>query len=199
MLAKIKGLWFQLWSAAMVISTALTWAIIATPQFFSRQEISLYSIGVFAGVTISLICGSIYFFKAKTKIGRQYILATTLMVLVAYFFVRSGYLFFAFFVIRFVHDMTAFTFYVVHDSNRNSPALNNSFYALFKKIKLPLLIIVPVVSIGIALLLRLGVGDTMIATAILATIGFVHYYLESIMWKRESLHRQHISFNKIIS
>ena len=116
------------------------------------------------------------------------------MGVTAYFFLQVEYVFFAFFSLRFVHDVTAFTFYIVHDSNRNATSFQNSFYALFKKSRLPFLILVPVVSIGLALLLRIYVGDTITAIAIFATLGFIHYLVEGVIWKRHSIHREHISF-----
>lgn len=194
LLAKRKGLAFQVWSWIMILGMAIAWLLLSAPQFFNQKEILLYSILVFGCVVLSGLSGAWYWYHAKTKIGRWYIFATTAMVLAAYFFIQVGYIFFAFFIIRFIHDITAFTFYIVHDQNRNEGTIQNNFYALFKKLRLPFLILVPLVAISIALLLRMSVGDTMVATTILATFGFIHYYLESIMWKRESAHRQHISF-----
>jgi len=99
------------------------------------------------------------------------------------------------FVIRFVHDVTAFTFYVVHDQNRNASTLHNYFYALLAKFKIPLLIGVPLLSILLALLVRAGVSGVATATAIIVLISVTHYYVEAIMWKRGAPHRQQISFS----
>jgi hypothetical protein len=195
MLAKIKSKIFYIWNTTLILAAIVTWTLVSAPKYFSSLELRWYSDSVFFLILLSIVLGLIYAYKAKTIIGRRYIIATTLMMVSAYFFILVGYIFFAFFVIRFVHDLTAFTFYIVHDTNRNSLTIKNNFYVLFRRLKLPLVIVVPLVSISLALALRLGVSKVSFAMAVLILLGFIHYYVESIMWKRDSLHRQQIKFN----
>ncbi len=197
MLARAKGLWFHLWSGAMITGTALAWALIITPQLFTADMITFCSVVVFCCMGASIVTGWMYGRTAMTQVGRWYICSTTAMIVTAYFFIRVEYMFFAFFALRFVHDVTAFTFYIVHDSNRNAITFQNSFYKLFKKSNVPFLILVPGISISLALLLRSSVGDTVQALAVLATLGFIHYFIEGVIWKRDSMHRQYVSVRKV--
>jgi hypothetical protein len=194
-LAKQKGFVFTVWTASMIVATSIMLALASVPATFSFLEVRLYSLVALLAVGVSTVAGVLFALKSKTLLGRYYILATTLLVGTSYFFALVSYFFFAVFVIRFVHDVTAFTFYVVHDQNRNASTVHNYFYALLAKIKIPLLIGVPLASIIIALVLRLGISGTTVATAITVLFGFAHYYVEAVMWKRDSLHRQQISFS----
>jgi hypothetical protein len=196
MFARVKGVWFQVWSWSMVIATAIVFALVAATDLFTYPVVVWLSVLVFVLVLVSVISGVVYSFKTDSVLGKRYIWATTLMMVVAYFFVRVDYLFFAIFTVRFVHDITAFAFYIVHDVSRNQYKYKNIFYSVLSKVRLPLIILIPVASIFIAFLFRVGIDTTDSAILVVILLGFTHYYVESIMWKRESPHRQQISFAK---
>lgn len=195
MLAKQKNFLFSLWTGSMIVATSTMLMLASVPGLFTFLEIKSFSLLVLLAMGVSIFAGVLFARTSKTSIGRYYILATTLMVGAAYFFTLVSYVFFALFVIRFVHDITAFSFYVVHDQNRNARTLHNYFYTLLAKIKIPILIGVPLASIVIALILRIGISGTAVATAVTVLFGFAHYYIESVMWKRDSPHRKQISFS----
>ncbi len=195
-LTKVKGIWFHLWTSSLIVATSTTLTLLAMPYLFNKVEVRQLSLVALFSVVFSLLTAAVYAWQAKTKIGRLFILATSVLLIVSYFFTLVGYIFFAFFLYRFVHDITAFTFYVVHDHNRNVASVKNSFYGLFKKIRLPFLLAVPLSSILIALLIRIGISETSIALAAIVLLGFAHYYVEAIMWRRDSPHRQQIIFSK---
>lgn len=195
-LSKAKGVWFNIWTGSLISATAIMLTLVTMPYLFKVTEARWLSLIALLSVVLSLIAATAYAWQAKTTVGRLFILATSVVVVTSYFFTLVGYIFFAFFVLRFVHDITAFTFYVVHDHNRNATAVKNSFYAIFKKIRIPFLVSVPLASIAIALLIRMGVNETSIAVATVVLIGFAHYYVEAIMWRRDSPHRQQIYFSK---
>jgi len=194
-IAKTKGWWFNFWTASLIIATAVVLTLVLMPFLFTTTQAWWLSLTALFFVVLSLVAATVYVCQAKNNIGRLFIIATSIVFLTSYFFILVGYIFFAFFTLRFVHDITAFTFYVVHDHNRNMIAMKNSFYAMFRKIRLPFLVIVPLVSVVIALLIRIGVKESSIAVATMVLLGFTHYYVEAVMWKRGSPHRQQISFS----
>jgi len=58
---------------------------------------------------------------------------------------------------------------------------------------MPIYGLVVVISIVVAFLIRLTTAHTTYVFLVIITLGLIHYYLESIMWKRQSLHRQQIN------
>lgn len=192
MLSRAKEVWFHIWSWSLIIASAILLILIALPNTFTWPQIKILSLAVLFLIVIGLLVGGIYAWRSKVTIGRWYVILTTLTVVCAYFFAINEYVFFAIFVVRFVHDVTAFTFYITHDTNRNFDSYKNIFYANFRKIKLPLFIVVPGASILIALLLRLGFKGTTLTFATVIFLGFTHYYVETIMWRRDSVHREQI-------
>ena len=130
----------------------------------------------------------------KKSIGCMYVIAITLMLFAAYICISFGYFFFAIFITRFVHDVTAFIFYSVHDSNRNAVTAKNFFYKFFTPLHIPSLLITPVLGVFIAYLLQqYGIPFSQSASLIILS-GFTHYYIESFMWKRDSIHRNQLRF-----
>lgn len=145
--------------------------------------LSLVSAVAFLIVTLLICKGS------KTKEGTRYFLTASAAILFGYFLFMWGYPILAFFLSRFVHDVTAFVFYVVHDTNRTREAHTNAFYLLWKPLRIPVFILTPTLAVVIAFL----VSET--ATTIVLLLIFVtHYYVESFMWKRGSLHRARVGF-----
>jgi hypothetical protein len=192
MLSRIKGILFYCWSWALIIASGILLVLIFMPDTFNWNQIKLLSLIALFFIVVGLILSFIYAWKAKTVIGRWYVIATSLMIVCAYFFAINDYIFFTIFVVRFVHDITAFSFYVTHDINRNSDSTHNFIYATINKIKLPLLFLVPLTSVVIALLVRYGFELIDLAFIVLIMLSFVHYYVEAIMWRRDSIHRQQI-------
>jgi len=111
----------------------------------------------------------------------------------SYLFILTGYIFLAFFAVRFIHDLSAFAFYATHDQNRNSTQRKNYIYKLLEIVPLPVLILTPLVAVGFAYLARVTTDGLTIGYVVLVLLGMSHYYLESIMWKRDTPHRKHIS------
>jgi hypothetical protein len=131
----------------------------------------------------------------KKSIGWMYLLATIVLLLGMYGALFLGYLFFAILMIRFVHDVTAFIFYAVHDGNRNSETVRNSIYSILKPIGIPLLLTTPLLAVVVAYVLRTHTPLFTQGAYAVMLIGFVHYYIEGFMWKYGSLHRSQIRFS----
>lgn len=128
----------------------------------------------------------------KSSHGAYYFLCTSLVVCAGYIFLAFEYAFLAIFVLRFVHDTTAFIFYCVHDSNRNHETVRNYIYRATRRVRLPLIITTPIIGISIAYAMQNGIHSIIVVDMLIITLGIIHYYLESFMWKRDSLHRRYI-------
>lgn len=129
------------------------------------------------------------------------------MALLSFFFFEQGYFFFAVLCPRVTHDVTAFFFYVVHDHNRHHPQARNSLYKTFNALKLPVVIVVPGIAIGLTFIMQ-SYGDyafNQVAQFLFRvrvpktiTLGFIgyfsllHYYTEAFTWKAKSPYRKFI-------
>jgi len=142
------------------------------------------------GVLFILMCLKIWYSAPKV---RWYIFAVSMLFICSYLFIVLGYAFFAILSFRFVHDVSAFAFYVTHDRNRNLNGPKNWLYKLFKYIPLPYFVIVPVLAFTAAYAVRTHTDQTLqIGFSVVILIAMCHYYLESVMWKRDTPHRQNV-------
>lgn len=90
-----------------------------------------------------------------------------------------------------VHDLTAFAFYINHNANRNRETRHNFFSKLRNIVPVPELILTPMVAMGLGLcMVTTGINTTTFAIwAILWNV--MHIYVEGVIWKAGSPHRQH--------
>jgi uncharacterized membrane protein len=127
--------------------------------------------------------------SATSRAGAWYVLATQALALFAAAGVLSGYTFFAILVPRIVHDVTGFMFYVAHDHNRNRVRRHNALLRVLTFLPIPIAVLVVAVPLSINVLVelsKLNIGLLVVG------LSLFHYYTESIMWKRTSLHRRSV-------
>jgi hypothetical protein len=182
------------WTYAAIIVAVIGNFYLFTPQLgmfapYINLPVFTFSLLVFIALTLIYL----RFLSFKT-IGFQYVLATTLLLVGSYFCIVLGYLFFAVFLVRFVHDATAFVFYSVHDANRNAQKASNIFYMVPKMLRIPSLAVTPVLAVVIAHYLQVYVIGGAQSAVVIIFLGCAHYYIESFMWKHESLHRKQLRF-----
>ena len=128
---------------------------------------------------------------AKTSNNRQgvfYLYSNLVMLIATYAFLRLGYGVFVIMVPRFVHDITAFYIYAVHDHNRNLQTRHNYIYRALYFIS-PL-IVCPVLAISLSAVLEQSVW---LVTPLLV-IALLHYYVEGFIWRGDTLHRRQVAF-----
>ena len=184
----------------ILISTIIYYRI-AFPQ--SIFWIALKNLGWGQGVyfSISILIYIILFFDAKenflkSKNPRLKILfwGNCFLISSAIYFLQSGYIFFAFLVPRFIHDITAMFFYICHDKNRNSNSSHNFVNQFVEKIfKKPPSYILPLIYFCLANILIQF--DLKFVEVSLFCLGVFHFYVEGFMWKTGSLHRKYVAFN----
>jgi hypothetical protein len=188
-----KNLGHKVWSFLALLITTILYVYLILPELFSATLANIINYGVLGSVALFLIVGAWVVYNTQRPMAKKYIALTTLMVLMSYVFILLGYVFFAFFFIRFVHDVTAFYFYIVHEMNRNSQSIKNVLYRHLPLLPISLVILVPALAIVVGLTTRTVLVDQQMLFGVIILLGFAHYYLESIMWKRSTPHRQQIA------
>jgi hypothetical protein len=126
---------------------------------------------------------------SKSPKGTLYLYANLAMLVAVYAFWELGYAVFVIMIPRFVHDITAFYIYAVHDHNRNLQTRHNYIYRSFAFAS-PL-ILCPVLAIAMSAVLESYVWFV----APLLIITLLHYYTESFIWRGDSPHRRQVAFH----
>jgi hypothetical protein len=189
---------FRTWMFIPFLSTSLVFAYLMIDFMFQSQFpdalLPFVSPTLFIGAILIFVSMLAMVWQSKPKV-RLYIFCVSMFFLASYFFVLWGYVFFAILAFRFVHDVSAFAFYITHDYNRFKMNKSNWLYNLFSQIPLSIVILTPVLGYLFAYLIRQGADGLAIGYGIIVLIGMSHFYLEGIMWKRNSPHRKHVSVN----
>ena len=129
-----------------------------------------------------------------SRMGLAYFCANGAMIASCFFLAMNGYILFAMLTPRLVHDLTAYWIYMVHDDNRNTDRMRNPFYAGFKKIGIrPAIVCIPLSFLLGFVLLRIS-QSAFIVGFFVVMLNYIHYYIEGIIWKRGTPHRQHVPF-----
>ncbi len=129
---------------------------------------------------------------SRTKIGKIYFLGSHMIPIIGIFYVATGYPILALIVARVIHDLTAYTFYITHDSNRYKSIQTNIIYRFTSTFRLPIFLASPILSIGLAFII-VKLNSTAVLS-VLTCVFFLHYYIESFIWKKDSIHRMQISY-----
>lgn len=185
------GLLHKIWTLLPFYITAVVYTYFLIPQVYPDYLLPFVSPSILLGVIGLFIVMILMMWKSVPQV-RLYIFLVSVLFLISYFFVLAGYIFFAILAFRFVHDISAFAFYVNHDYNRNKDGHKNWFYRAFSLIPLPVIILTPVLGVLFAYITRVATNGIVIGYSIVILICMCHYYLESVMWKRDSLHRKHV-------
>ena len=140
-------------------------------------------------ITTMLIAGAAR--AAAPGVGRHYLWATHAMSLSASVFVAGGYSFFAILVPRVVHDVTGWAFYLTHDHNRNREVPHNALYRALGFSVLPVPLVVLASAIAVNVLMDRGLGRAY--EPVILAVSLFHYFTESFMWRRHSMHRRYVA------
>jgi len=187
-----KNKWHERWAWSLVCSTAAMYVVIILPSFFGNVQASYLSAFILATLAIALVSGGVLAYTTHSRKGVAYIALTLLMVITSYTVLWFGYIFLAVFVARFIHDVTAFLFYITHEMNRNNDQVKNMLYTFIPLLPLSLIVIVPLIAIFSGVLLRESITSPELVFTFIMLFAFTHYYLESIMWKCNSPHRKYV-------
>lgn len=197
LLGAARGLLHKVWTWSGIVTTSLLFVYFLLPGLFPAVVLGPMNYAFLLLTVLFVVAGMIVWKQTQSAAARSYVAWTTALLFGGYVFILFGYLFLAFFMIRFVHDITAFYFYIVHETNRNAEYTHNVLYRILKIIPLPVYVLVPVLSILIAYLLRSSITDVSMVYTLVILFGFAHYYLESLIWKRDALHRSAIRVSRV--
>lgn len=186
-----KNYWHGWWTWLLTAGLASMY-IVMQPGFVPAAYHELLLIIVQITILLSAACGLRLLFDTKQTFGRWYIILAILMSAVSYGMLVLGYAFLSVLIVRVIHDVTAFMFYINHEMNNNNKLVQNWLYKYVPCLPWSLIVIVPAIAIGLGLILRSSIENVQVLFAIVMTVSFIHYYLESVIWKRDSLHRKNI-------
>lgn len=192
---------------------------------YSGVEIAQAAAGIF--VILAVVQGAMLTKSSKSRLGTQYVYSNLAMILATYLFLFLDYQAFVIAIPRFVHDITAFIIYSVHDQNRNTEVKHNYFYRWLAFVPLSPILLCPVLAIVLANTVECGfylldvslgfyakgTGDCIIqhyyapsstnglpftmqmGLQVVFIVSLFHYYIESFVWRRESIHRHSVQFD----
>lgn len=163
------------------------------------------------GCLLLVVAGVVNQHCATTTFGKQFYWANIFLVLTSFYLYMQEQYFMAILVPRFVHDATAYVFYVTHDYNKHRRQPQNALYRAAAKINCHIFIVLPVLSFALAFVLQ-AYGDAwvnwlaqhlfgvefykVITLAFLGYLALMHYYMEGLTWQKDSPYRHHIAFTK---
>lgn len=133
---------------------------------------------------LSLIC------YVNFKQGRGLLAANTAMVLSTAILFFMGYDLFVLMIPRFIHDLSAFYIYIRHDQARQTNKGDNYIYNLIKVNPLLIPVVLPV--LGIILTQSIHAVFTIHVFTVLLVVDFLHYKVESRVWKNNGINRKHL-------
>lgn len=143
-------------------------------------------------------------------LGRWFLWSNTLLVLSSYYLYVQQYYFLAILVPRLVHDATAYIVYVTHDYNKHGNHPQNALYRLSGQLNLPVWLVLPLFSFGLAFVLQ-NYGDAVlnqlaqiwgfeagkaVTVGLIGYLALMHYYSEAFTWKQGSPYRKYIAFTR---
>jgi hypothetical protein len=196
---KVEVLRSKLSHYSYIIISSIIYYRIAFPQSDFWVWVEKLEIGVWLKFFIILLIYIVGFFDArvnfhKAKDNNLKILfwGNYFLIISAICFLQWGYIFFSFFVPRFIHDITAIFFYFCHDKNRNSDVNQNYIFQFLEKIlKNPPYYVVPLIYFSFSnILIQM---DSKIVEMTLFSLGIFHFYFESFMWKSGTIHRRYVA------
>ena len=181
----VSGRWVSAWKWLAVMELNLLVLVPLGPVVHLLAALLLVPLGV---VAVRLMR------RARDGTGRLYILASFVMFVAFAPLATTGYGFFAIAMARIVHDVTAFAVYTTHDRNRNVDRPHNLIYRGLRFLRLPVWVVLPLLSVILAYLLsHAGGGQGLVL--FIAPIALFHYFMESLMWRGESPHRRAVAFS----
>lgn len=179
---KIKYVEFWTWLNIILVSI---YYILSGYEANFKFSFNLSTIGLFF-VILFILFGIYYLIKIKNIKAKILFLLNIVALLVSVYFFYTGYIFFAILIPRFIHDVTAFIFYINHDSNRKKLSNSNILYKYVKNN----IFYISFFLILISVILNYIFTFIEYVLIFLLFINYLHYYIESFIWKNNTIHRK---------
>ena len=147
----------------------------------------------------------------KDTFGKWFYWSNILLVITSFYLFYQQYYFLAILMPRFVHDSTAYIFYVTHDYNKHGRQAQNFLYRCAERCNLHVFVVLPLLSFALAYILQ-AYGDEManfitrhlfgkefyklVTLGFIGYLGLMHYYMEGLTWQKDSPYRKYIAFTR---
>lgn len=181
------------WTYAGVVWGSLGYMIALLPSYLTYQQLQLVTYAMLVAFVVFLILSAAMFFKSTNRFAFWYVAAVSASLVASFICLVLNYLFLTVFIMRFIHDVTAFMFYITHDHNRNLEAKNNFLFTFGHKLMAPSYLLGPLLAMFVGFYLQTTIDEYFLGAILLMILGTAHYYLEGVMWKREAPHRQYVT------
>ncbi len=182
---------YMLWVWLSVATASILYAAVRH-QSDIASYVPVHSLILSAGFLLVLFFALSYklFFEIPSRPGRAYFAATASSIFGAFLFLIFGYPFFVIVAGRIIHDATAMLIYAIQAKNRAQVSQSNVLYRVLGHGNL-IFVSFPIFAIGFAFALRSHVGA---GATFFMLLGVSHYYIEGFVWKRGTIHRDHLPF-----
>lgn len=190
-LIKQKMKLYQAWTFGcfLVILAVYTqiYASVSLPKLTSILQQGLIFISV-----ILFLSG--FAIAPKEKLSRLMTLANGSLAGFTSLSLFLGYPLFAIMGLRIIHDITAFYIYCVHDLNRNQLKHHNWFHNLISQLPVAAPLRLPLVAFSLAAMVSIYEKENWWIEYLAISFSLFHYYIETIVWRGNHLHRQYARF-----
>lgn len=163
------------------------------------------------GCSLLLVAAYVNQHLVSTQFGRWFYWSNIFLVITSFYLFLQQHYFLAILAPRFVHDATAYVFYVTHDYNKHQQEPKNLMYRYASRCGIHIFLVLPAISFFLAFVLQ-AYGDSVINWVShyligvelykVVTLGFLgylalmHYYMEGLTWQKDSPYRKFITFSK---
>lgn len=184
------GTCMRLWKSTMLILGVLVYAglyLDTNLPAASLGGLDPHGLTVLSGaLLLALLCGLTVVLArgAPDRCATAYVWSNFAMMAAVFAAFVLGYPVFILLIPRVIHDVTAYLVYFNHDRNRNADHGHNLLYRCRRVAPWML----PAVSIALAY--GLQINDFSLFIAINFLLTFMHYHIESVIWRRPHLHRR---------
>lgn len=209
-LCRLSSWVYDAWGYTLIVFGSILYYCVYSDFTFSPETTAwvhrvLWGLAGLAFV-LTLICHAMI----TTTMGRLYLWANAVMALQAGLFYAEGYSFLAILGPRLVHDVTAFTFYIVHDINRHGTGSRNILYRYASKLGLGVCWVCPVLAVLLTWLISRyadPVANVLVTPVlgysipygasfvVIGYLGMMHYFTEAFTWKHGSPYREHFAMS----
>lgn len=192
---------YRLWKWLSIIAGMAIYMNVYGERFLGNiwlANVSLYDALTYAAALIgaALIVLAIRLTPScRHPVGVWYLWGNVALILSTLLIQEIGYSLFVILIPRVIHDVTAYIVYITHDRNRNKYEPINSFYRLTSFTRLSPVVLLPLMSIGIAFLLS-SFHQYVLVSILVLTVSFLHYYFEGFIWRGANPHRRYVNFRR---
>ena len=148
---------FEFWRYSSTFAATLLYLMAFTKHNLQAvifdSGLSLYDFTqwlALAAVVCAALFGTHLMRRGQQRLGIVYVAANILMLFIVWCMAALEYSFLVILIPRFIHDITAFIIYSVHDHNRNATQTHNYIYRALSFIPLTPLLLCPILAIVLA-------------------------------------------------